>query len=71
MQGEVLFPILFNLYVNDFEMNFLKYGCIPHELLSLNVFPLMHADDMVLFSESVEGLQLVLNELSHFCKTCV
>ena len=29
MQGEVLFPILFNLYVNDFETNFLKSGCIP------------------------------------------
>lgn len=69
MQGEVLSPILFNLYVNDFEMNFLKSGCIPHELLSLNLFLLMYADDMVLFSESVEGLQLLLNELSHYCKT--
>lgn len=71
MQGEVLSPVLFNLYVNDFEMIFLKSGCTSHELLSLNLFLLMYADDMVhnvLFSESVEGLQLLLNELSHYCK---
>lgn len=55
MQGEVLYPILFNLHVNDFEMNFLESGCIPHELLSLNLFLLMYADDMILFSEYFKG----------------
>lgn len=29
MQGEVLSPILFNLYVNDFEINFLNSECVP------------------------------------------
>ena len=38
MQGEVLSPILFNLYVNDFETNFLKSGCIPYELSTLSLF---------------------------------
>ena len=26
MEGEVLSPILFNLYVNDFELEFFKFG---------------------------------------------
>lgn len=59
MQGEVLSPILFNLYVNDFENSFLNAGCVSYELSSLNLFLLMYADDMVLFSESMEGLQFV------------
>ena len=68
MQGEVLSPILFNLYVNDFEANFLKSGCIPYELSTLSLFLLMYADDMVLFSESIDGLQSLLNELSNYCE---
>ena len=28
----------------------------------------MYADDMVLFSESIEGLQSLLNELSNYCE---
>lgn len=52
----MLFLILFNLYVNDFEMNFLKFGCILYELLLLNLFLLMYVDDMVFFFEFVEGL---------------
>lgn len=67
MQGEVLSPILFNLYVNDIEMNFLKSQCVPYEILSLNLFTLMYADDMVLFSESIEGLQNLLDELNEYC----
>lgn len=67
MQGEVLSPILFNLYVNDLEMNFLKSQCVPYEILSLNLFTLMYADDMVLFSESIEGLQNLLHELNEYC----
>ena len=37
MQGEVLSPILFSLYMNDFEMDFLRSGCIPVECLDLNL----------------------------------
>ena len=41
MQGEVLSPILFSLYMNDFEMNFLRSGSIPVECLDMNLFLLM------------------------------
>jgi hypothetical protein len=46
IQGEVLSPILFSLYVNDCEMAFINSTCssIPLELKDLNLFLLMYAD---------------------------
>ena len=49
MQGEVLSPILFSLFINDFEMQFIKDGCVPVELQDIHLFILMYADDMVSF----------------------
>ena len=63
MQGEVLSPILFSLYVNDFEMEFLCKGNVPYEVQELSLFVLMYADDMILFSESTKGLQDMLDTL--------
>ena len=61
-RGEVLSPILFSIYVNDFEMDFLTNNNVPVQLLELNVL-LMYADDMVIFAESAEELQAMLNTL--------
>jgi hypothetical protein len=66
MQGEVLSPILFSLYINDFETQFISSNCASYECLSLNLFLLMYADDIVLFSESVQELQEQLNTLQSF-----
>ena len=63
MQGEVLSPILFHLYVNDCEMDFINSDSIPFEVRELNLFLLMYADDMVIFSETVSGLQEMLDTL--------
>ena len=68
MQGEVLSPILFSLYVNDFEVEFIKNGCTPTELQNLHLFILMYADDMVLFPETVAGLQNMLDVLYDYTK---
>lgn len=38
IQAEVLLPITFHLYVNDIEINFLIFGCVPFEIASLNLF---------------------------------
>jgi hypothetical protein len=38
MQGEVLSPILFSMYINDFEMSFVKDHCILYECQSLHMF---------------------------------
>ena len=64
LQGEIISPILFSLYVNDCEMDFLNNGVVPTELQELSLFLLMYADDMVTFSDSVNGLQSMLNSLS-------
>lgn len=64
MQGEVPSPILFNLKVNEFAFDFFfNSGCMPYDMSSLNLFLLMHADGIRLFSEPVECLQTLLNEL--------
>ena len=65
IQGEVLSPILFSLYVNDFESEFLKSNCKSFDYGELNLFLLMYAGVMIFFSESVEGLQNELNTLSN------
>ena len=64
MQGDVLSPILFSLYVNDFESEFLKSNCKSFDYGELHLFLLRYADDMIVFSES-EGLQNELNTLSN------
>lgn len=55
--------ILFSLYVNDFEKEFLCKGNIPIQIQELNLFVLMYADDMVIFSETAHELQEMLNTL--------
>jgi hypothetical protein len=43
---------------------------VPYECKSLNMFLLMYAYDLVLFSESPEGLQCQLNALSEYSCKC-
>jgi hypothetical protein len=61
------FPILFAIYVNDCEMDFLNNCCQPVELKELSLFLLMYADDMVIFPDTIKGLQDMLNTL--YCYT--
>ena len=69
MQGEVLSPILFYLHVNGFESEFLKLNCKSFDYIELNIFLLIYEDDMIIFSESVEGLQNELNTLSNCARS--
>lgn len=66
MQGEALSPLLFSLYVNDMETNFINNNCDSIELNSINMFLLLYADDTVIFSESVSGLQKMLDSLHSY-----
>ena len=63
MQGEVLSPILFSFYVNDCEIAFINSDAVPIDVKELSLFLLMYADDMVIFSESISGLQVMLDTL--------
>lgn len=67
LQGEVLSPILFSLFINDLE-SYLQQNpdaCITLEQLS--IYLLLFADDAVIFSDSIQGLQASLNNLESYC----
>lgn len=66
LQGEVLSPLFFVLYVNDLENEFIKNGNQPTDLQLLSLFILMYADDMVLLAESVTELQNMLDTLETY-----
>ena len=44
-------------------MDFINHNCDPIELKELSLFLIMYADDMVIFSETAEGLQAMLDTL--------
>ena len=55
LQGEILSPILFSLFLNDIEMCFQEN---PNEGISidqLSIYLLLFADDAVIMSETAEG----------------
>ena len=81
LQGEILSPLLFAFFLNDFEP-FLakKYPGIPadpdinmnnsddDELDAfLKLYVLLYADDSILLAESADALQDALNALQEYC----
>ena len=66
-QGDVLSPNLFKIFINDFP-NYLSECKDPVNINNNVLQCLMYADDIVLFSTSLEGLHQRLNELNQFCK---
>ena len=67
LQGEALSPLLFSLYLNDFENAFIRSNCQDISLQEVSLFLMLYADDMVLFSDSPEGLQKMLDVLYSYC----
>ena len=61
-------PVLFSLYINDLVNNF-DSTCDPVYVNDREVSCLMYADDLVLLSQSYEGLQSLLERLKSFCDT--
>ena len=66
LQGESTSPLLFSLFVNDLE------NSLPDEKVGINVVNiliklLMFADDMAIFSTTIEGLQAGIDNLSKYC----
>ena len=66
-QGCALSPILFSLYINDL-VNIFDDNCEPALLGEKKTNCLLYADDLVLMSESADGLQNSLNKLNAYCK---
>ena len=46
------------------EVELMKQNCKSHELIMLNLYLLMYADDMVLFSESIHELQTMIDAVN-------
>ena len=65
-QGDVISPQLFNLYVNDVPLCFNRKDGVELDNKMINC--LMFADDIILLSNSPEGLQNSMNNLQHYCK---
>ena len=66
-QGDNLSSILFNLFINDIPSIF-NHSCCPVQLDHSKINCLMYADDLVLLSESEEGLQNCLIQLYNYCE---
>ena len=67
-QGECLSPILFAMYVNDIEQEFITKGADGVDIGFLKLFVLSYADDIVIFFESSERLQKGLDILYEYCQ---
>ena len=56
------------MYVNDIDDLLFSRGDTGKEVYTIKLFLLLYADDAVLFSETVNGLQNALNALESYCK---
>ena len=67
-QGECLSPFLFSMYINDLENELMQNGVDGIDLGMLKLYLLLYADDIVIFSNTSDGLQRGLDVLSDYCQ---
>ena len=67
-QGCNLSPMLFNLFVNDIFDLFDNARCDPVKLITKLIHCLMYADDLLILSETENGLTKSLDRLSNYAK---
>ncbi len=65
-KGDVLSPLLFNIYINMIPL-FQEDNSAPPKLKENTIGCLMYADDLVIVSASAEGLQNSLDILEAYC----
>ena len=65
-QGCNLSPTLFKLFIEDLKLEF-SPECDPVRVGNYAVNHLLYADDLILLSQSAEGLQLTLDKLHSYC----
>ena len=66
-QGECLSPLLFSLYLNDIEEQFINSGLDGIDVNMFKMFMLLYADDIVIFANSADELQHGLDLLLNYC----
>ena len=67
MQGECLSPILFSLYLNDIEEQFMNSGIEGIDIDMFKLVLLLYTDCIVVFANNPEELQNGLDLLYDFC----
>ena len=81
-QGEKLLPLLFAIYLNDFQQHIANsYGGLRHLVsevskhlntdngdIFLNLCCLLYADDTIILAETPEELQTALNAVEDYCQ---
>ena len=67
LHGEVLSPFFFSIFINDIELYLQQNADAGLTLDQLSIYLLLFADDAVIFSNSVDGLQSSLNNLESYC----
>lgn len=66
-QGECLSPLLFSLYLNDVEEQFIASGLEGIDVDMFKIFLLLYADDIVIFANTSEQLQVSLDLMLEYC----
>ena len=66
-QGCPLSPILFNVYVNEIFNRVNENNTSNIYLSETQINALMYADDLILLSETKEGLQKLIDKVNDFC----
>ena len=66
-QGDPLSPTLFKLFINDIT-DYFDNKCDPVKLGDNNINCLLYADDIIVLSETKNGLQNACNKIANFCQ---
>ena len=66
-QGDNLSPLLFNIYINDLPQYLASGNTYPVDLMGKKLNCLLWADDLILMSETPEGLQRCVHNLQEYC----
>ena len=67
LQGESLSPFLFSMFLNDLNEYMKSDTFVGISIYDLYMILILFADDMILLSESKNGLQRGLNKLHSYC----